>query len=181
MSAPLLHGPTAPLHVELDYKVHLPQVHGGAQGAPQEPAQVARLLLAVELYRLIKTNPEQQRVRFVWDSALADGAERRLNDMQARRYYSHVDPDGRGPNWHLRDLVPAWYDSRGMANSIESLNNNTDLPDDCLASLLNSPPHVDHILGRGWFGGQERIGIVCGPGYADNCWWIWVVLICHEK
>ena len=181
MSTPLLHGPSAPLRVPLDYKVHLPQVHGDAP-APADP-----LLLAVELYRLIKTDPQQQRDRLIWDADLGRCALLRVVQIRDRGAWAggHTDANGRGPNYWLRVWgiqLPDWYDSADDANNVESLRLGPPDPADVRQAFWDSPHHREHVFGYGFFGGQTRIGIGCCEDWGNPPQqWIWSVLICHER
>jgi hypothetical protein len=156
----------------------LPLVGGGGPAATQAPDPVVE---AISLYGLIKNDDRQERARLEWHSDIARVAEDKLHDMQRRHYYNHLDPDGHGPNWWLKraGLLPSGYPQGDGDNSLESLTNNVDHAVHAFTSLRDSPLHRDHIFGRGWFGGQDKIGIACGPGFAPNCWWLWVILITH--
>jgi uncharacterized protein YkwD len=149
---------------------------GGAEALTVDP-----MVEAISLYGRLKNDDRQERARLEWHSGVARVAEDKLHDMQARHYYDHLDPDGHGPNWWLKraGLLPNGYPQGDGDNNVESLQNNADHASDSWADLLGSPMHADHLLGRGWFGGQDKIGVACGPGFAPDCWWLWVILITH--
>jgi uncharacterized protein YkwD len=168
-----LSGPSVPAHV-----LRLPVVYGAG---PVAAATDDTLLMAVELYGLIRADPEQRRALLAWDQRLANVAAARVADMQLRHWYGHIDPDGHGPNWWLLEAgikLPADYERKATANNCESLTNNSDHAADAWAALRSSPPHRAHLLGEGWFGGQHRMGVACGKGYDHDNWYLWVVLTC---
>ena len=173
-----LAGPTIPRRVQLGFQLRLPAIHGDAVA----PAQLDPFLLESELYRLIRSHPEQRRDRLEWDSDLQRVARLRLADMVERQYYRHTDPDGHGPNWWLRYngvTLPNWYDHADDANNVESINNNVDIAADCLASFIGSPHHRDHLLGGSdFYRGQSRIGVGFAWGSAA-VQRVWSILTLH--
>ena len=179
MTSQLDHGPTVPRRVQLGFQLHLPVIHGAA-----EPAQADPFLLESELYRLIRSHPEQQRDRLEWDSDLQRVARLRVADMRDRQYIAHTNPDGDGPNMVLLAngvAIPAWYDHARDANNVESLRLGPDDAADALAAFVASPHHRAHILGENDFWqGQKRIGIGCGPDWnTPTQQWIFVIISLH--
>lgn len=122
--------------------------------------------LEIALFRLIVDHPDQRRDDLRWDIDLHRVARLRVEDMRERAYFSHVNPDGVGPDETLRRngiVVPDWY-GHGLAdNHVESLALNK--PDAAIvfAALLASPAHRAHVLGEGGFETQLRMGIGVGP------------------
>lgn len=173
-----LSGPIAPRRIPLGYRLHLPAIHGAIELAQLDPS-----LLESELYRLIRSHPQQQRERLEWDVDLQTIARRRCENMRRDQYVGHVDPDGHGPNWwvHHYGELPDWYEHDGDVNWIESIRLGPGDAADALAALLFSPRHRDHVLGEGWFGGQWRMGIGCGPTWEEPvpAQFIFCILTCH--
>jgi len=172
-------GPTPPLRIPLRADVTLiPSLHGGGPAATPDP-----ILREVALFQLIANHPDQQRRGLRWDAELQRVARLRCEDMRLRRYINHVNPDGDGPNTILRRngvSVPAWYDTARDANNVESLRLGPDDPADAFAALLASPHHAEHILGRGFFVGQTRMGIGAGVDWDDPPrQWIFCILSIH--
>lgn len=154
--------------------LHLPSPVG-AQGA-ETPDYGA---LAHELAAAIIA---RRKTPLAWDDNLARVARLRCGDMFARAYFAHVNPDGIGPNRFLRDngvRLPAGYDGGKTANNTESLRLGPLDVQDCLAALLGSAGHRAHIMGLGWYSGQVRIGVACGPSW-DFLQSIWCVLTLHK-
>jgi len=189
----LANGPTPPTaapaaqprrYVQSEYAtatVLLPFVGGGGP----EAAAFDAFGLAVELCALIRAHAQQRREHLAWDSTVARIAERRAADMRLRQYIAHVDPDGAGPNWHLRYggvRLPDYYDKSDAGNNVESIRLGPPNAADAMAALIASPAHADHVLGRGFFGGQTHIGVAVVPDWnVPFVQAIFVVLICHVE
>ena len=66
----------------------------------------------------------EPRPALLWNDILASVAQAKCDDMVARNYYGHVDPDGEGINIKMHRagyLLPAGLVSRAHANAFESL------------------------------------------------------------
>lgn len=78
----------------------------------------------------------------------------------------HRDGLGRMSNDRVRAYgyaLPEWYDAG--VNWVESIGVNWEVLEKMVQMLFDSPWHHDHIVGAGWFfGEQTRIGV----GYADD-------------
>lgn len=106
-----------------------------------------------------------------WNDTLARVAEAKAMDMAARRYVSHVDPDGYGLNYMLDKagykLNPKWLASKEM-NYFESISAGAPDGETAIRNLLqdkNVPSlgHRKHLLGLDeWTSSLHDIGI----GYA---------------
>jgi uncharacterized protein YkwD len=153
----------------VSYVQHLPLIKGsGDPSAPtgQDDATDYDLALA----RLIATHAEQSgacRARVLtWHTTLARVARARANDMATRGYFSHTDPDGLGPNAHVRAAgyaLPDWYGQEPAANNVESIGAGYATAADAFAGWLASPAHRTHILGLiDFYCQQTNFGI----GYA---------------
>jgi uncharacterized protein YkwD len=76
------------------------------------------------LAALMAAQAEQERPAFICHAVLAQVARARAEDMARRDYFSHVNPDGFGPNYLVIQAgfpLLSWYDQRPAANNIESL------------------------------------------------------------
>jgi uncharacterized protein YkwD len=124
------------------------------------------------------TDSGQQRTTMNKNDILMRVAQRRANDMIARSYFSHVDPDGYGANHHLREAgfdLHSSYDTGDADNNVESIGTGTNSSATMWSTWMNSPGHKQHILGETqFFEDQTEYGV----GYATNGAgsWRWVVL-----
>ncbi len=139
-----------------------------AQDCPLNPQEQ-------QLADLMRQHPEQKRSAFTCNAILARVARARAEDMAARRYFAHTNPDGFGPNYLVRQagyVLPTWYGTGNTDNYIESAAAGPATAQDAFTGLLADPPHRRHILAEvPFYTTQTDYGI----GYAPNGN-IWVVL-----
>lgn len=121
-----------------------------------------------QLGYLLEHHTEQRRIALVPEPVLMTVAQARVEDMIARQYFSHTDPDGYGPNYHVRATgwpLPDWYGQEPAANNIESIAAGYPMPEDVIRGLSHSPGHWAHLMGLiDFFKEQDSYGI----GYAFN-------------
>ncbi len=105
----------------------------------------------------------QRRKSFVYDARLNRVARARAKDMAQRRYFSHVDPEGYGPNHHVIQSgyqLPISWGAFRKANYIESILGGPSTPEQAVTAFLNSPAHRKHIVGEtSTYETQTRYGI----------------------
>lgn len=125
-------------------------------------------------------DPGQQRTSMQLDPILARVARERAEDLAARNYFSHVNPDGNGPNTLVRAagyVLPAWWGTGVADNYIESIAAGRSLAADTWADWMASTPHRNHILAIDPF---YRNQTSYGVGYAytpnGNYHHYWVIL-----
>lgn len=136
----------------MPYRLYLPQIEKAAPPPDK----------ALEIFRLVRDHPGQQRDRCVWHPVLAKVAKAKASDFATRNYYGHVSPDGYGANFLVRQAgytLPAYYHSARDGNNIESINAGSDEVSKIWQSWLNSPGHRPHILGEGFYRDQTNIGV----------------------
>ena len=101
---------------------------------------------------------------------LTSSARFRAEDLSARNYFSHVDPDGIGPNWHALEsgyALGRQYARDKKANNIESLQAGCRQAGDILSNLVidrgvSSLGHRKHLLSMDDFYAQAReVGVGC--------------------
>ena len=124
---------------------------------------------------LFSTDPEQRRVNIVCDPKLILAAQYRADDMQARHYFAHTDPDGHTPNYWARKFgcyLPDTYPLED--NQVESIALNYPTAEITWQAWKNSPGHRAHVLGTDlFFAKQVRFGI----GYSAGSYGIFYVLV----
>jgi uncharacterized protein YkwD len=142
---------------DLDEFVYLPLV---AKQDCQANANEARIA------ELMRSDPQQQRPSLTCHPILAQVARERAEDMAARRYFAHVNPDGYGPNCLVIQAgypLPAWYAPCPAGNNIESIAGGYSTPDSTWQGWMNSSPHRTHLLGLHPFFAEQ---VEYGVGYA---------------
>jgi hypothetical protein len=133
-----------------------------------------------QIFYCLKTAGGQHRPFVVLDPILCRVARQKAADMANRRYYSHTNPDGHGPNWLVREAgyaLPDYYDQSAGGNNIESINAGRASAGDAWSSWMDSGPHRQHLLGENSFYAAQTsvgVGFVADP---DSEWrYYWVVL-----
>jgi len=165
------------------HRLYLPAAYRDAPGGP-----AAAESPAFRLAKLIVEYPEQCRDVLRWDHTIESAAQMRVQQIHDRAAWhvpgqdsAHVDADGHGPNWWLREwgvTLPDGYGQGDADNNVEALALGKDDPVVILAQFLASPGHRAFLLGEGWYERQTRIG--CG---AVETWepipqqFIWCVLV----
>ena len=141
-----------------------------AQLNPQEQ-QIAALL----------THASGQGRPFVQvDPILSQVARARAADMARRHYFAHVNPDGHGANFLVRQAgytLPAEYDQSLGGNNIESCAAGGDTADVTWSDWMGSAPHKAHLLAQNsFYAAQTSLGV--GYYYDPNSDYqhYWVVL-----
>lgn len=120
----------------------------------------------IQLAQLLEQDSGQQRVSLTCNNTLAQVAHARAADMAAREYFSHVNPDGYGPNYLVEQAgytLPSFYGDEPSANNIESIAAGYTTPELTWQRWLESPSHRSHLLGESSFFADQ---IEYGVGYA---------------
>lgn len=134
-----------------------------------------------ELANLLLGDPNQQHPVLTCQSTLAAVARQRAVDMAQRGYFSHVTPEGYGPNYLVRQagyVLPSYYSTALDANNIESIAAGYATAAATWQQWMGSTPHRTQLLGLdSFFAEQTQYGI----GYASNpnspYLYYWVVII----
>jgi uncharacterized protein YkwD len=119
---------------------------------------------------LMRGHPKQQRKEFKYDARLAGVARAKARDMATRKYFSHINPEGYGSNWHVAKtgyrLPPQWLAFKG-SNQGESLLAGEENVEPGFARWLSSGTHRNHILALNpFYQDQTRYGL--GYHYDPN-------------
>jgi len=116
--------------------------------------------------------------RMVLDPVLTSVARARASDMARRRYFSHTDPDGNGPNFIARSagypLPTTWGNSRG-GNFIESICAGHATAEEAWDSWMHSPSHRTHLLAQSSFYRDQTnfgIGFCYDPSSPFRRYWV---------
>lgn len=131
--------------------------------------------VASQIAKLFLEDPGQQRRNIVCDTKLVQAAQHKAEDMNARHYFSHIDPDGHTPNYWARIYgctLPGNYEVEG--NQIESISLNYPTAQLAWDGWLGSPGHRTHVLGTIPFFREQ---IHYGVGYVNGGWGIMYVIM----
>lgn len=152
-------------------KTYLPQVFGDLI-----PDAIEK-----ELMRLLETHPEQRRVGMKVHPILARVARAKALDMAVRGYEGHVDPDGHGANWLVRQAgyqLPGFYNPDPDGNNVEAMQHgDNDNLSYTWPQWLSSEGHKIHLLGLDkfyWVQTNYGIGHVHMPGSRKGHYYVFV-------
>lgn len=154
-------------------RVALPMALGAQRPTPTpaptpSPTPAGPRAQAQVMAALIAGHPGQRRATMVLDPILQQVAQARAEDMAARHYFDHTNPEGYGPNYLVRQAgypLPSYYLTAPTANNIESLAADSPDAELILQAWLASPGHRVHVLGeQAFFAAQIEYGI----GYATS-------------
>ena len=122
------------------------------------PAQAAVSLNSEEqkLAQLLTGASGQRRDRskMIADERLCQVARARAMDMAKRRYFDHVNPDGNGPNYLVRQAgypLPSHYSTSRSANNVESIGCGYSGANACWDGWMGSSGHKTHLLATSSF------------------------------
>lgn len=134
-----------------------------------------------EVGRMLEQDPGQERDRIVYNPVLARVARQRAQDMAARNYFNHTDPDGLGANTHVTRAgyrLPDNYDRSPAGNNIESIGGGYQSPWEAWQGLVNSKDHRTHLLGlQAFYREQSEYGVGYARAPDSEFEHYWVVLI----
>ena len=123
----------------------------------------------LRLAQLFKTHGGQRRpAPLVCDQRIQNVARSRAQDMAARGYFSHTNPDGLGPNYLVQQTgyqLPSWWGNGLTSNYIESIAAGYTSADAAWQGWMNSPGHRTHLLAENSFYANQ---VVYGIGYATG-------------
>ncbi len=110
------------------------------------------------------TNASGQQRPFVQvDPILSRVARARAMDLAKRHYFAHVNPDGHGPNYLVRQAgytLPAGYDQSAAGNNIESAAAGDPNADEAWSGWMGSSPHKTHLLAlASFYADQTSLGV----------------------
>ncbi len=151
-------------------RAYLPVVLGAAGCSPN--AQEAAIA------GFMRSEPGQRRPSLTCNPILASVARSRATDMAARRYFSHVNPDGIGPNYLVRQAgynLPGGYDGTLEGNNIESIAAGYGTAEEAWQGWMGSEGHRSHLLGLEPFWAEQLeygVGYAYLPGSEYGSYWV---------
>lgn len=141
----------------------------GAQSPVNPPSGADANEFEEQISTLMKQAPRQRRASLTHNPMLARVARERAYDMARRNYFGHVNPDGFGANYLVRQagyLLPTNYGKKKSSNDIETIASGNKTPADVWAAWMGSSGHKKHLLGEAKFYAEQ---VEFGVGYAYVC------------
>lgn len=134
----------------------------------------------LKLAKLLAGDPGQQRDRdrMTLDPILTAVARARAADMAKRRYFSHTDPDGYGPNSMARAggyALPSSWGGGRSGNFIESIGAGHATPAAAWEGWMRSSAHRTHLLARSSFYRDQTnfgVGYYSDPASPFGRYWV---------
>jgi uncharacterized protein YkwD len=122
--------------------------------------------------------PGQRRAFLTYDPILSRVARERAMDMAQRGYFDHINPDGHGANYLVRQagyVLPSSYPADG--NNLESIAAGYPTATAAWSGWMDSPDHKRHLLGEiDFFAAQTSYGIGYYQDSASPYHTYWVVI-----
>jgi hypothetical protein len=140
-------------------------------GMIQQALALDMLPAESHMLQLLESHNDQQRTEFIPNDVLLFAARKKAEDMAAREYFSHQDPDGFGMNYTLAMAgFRHSYSKTRSSNNMESIGvrHQNGLSGESAADIvfnawLGSPGHRTHVLGsQSFFANQTYVAV----GYA---------------
>jgi uncharacterized repeat protein (TIGR02543 family) len=133
-----------------------------------------------QLSGIFASAPGQNRPSLNIDPVLCQVARSRAADMAKRNYFDHVNPDGHGPNYLVRQAgyaLPSWWDTNPKANYIESIAGGYTSPSAAWDAWMNSTPHRTHLLAtNSFYADQTNFGVGFAYDSSSTYQYYWVVI-----
>lgn len=126
----------------------------------------------------MQSDPRQGRATMRCNPILARVARERAQDMGARGYFSHTNPDGEGPNYLVLKAgyeLPSWYPADRTVNNLESIGAGYANPAEVWEAWMKSSKHRMHILAEvSFYASQTEYGIGFAevPGSPFEQYWV---------
>lgn len=122
----------------------------------------------------------RDRSRMHADPILTAVARARAEDMAARRYMAHVNPDGIGPNALVRAAgypLPAFWGRGRSGNFVESISAGCATAEQAWEGWMRSPAHRTHLLASSsFYRDQTNFGVASYSDPSSPLRHYWVVI-----
>jgi hypothetical protein len=133
-----------------------------------------------QLAKLLLTDPAQGRRSPRCSGIMTRVANAKAQDMAARNYAGHTNPEGIGPNLLLRQagfLLPSTYGTARDANNVESWVAGSPAAKEVWRWWMDSPGHRRHLLATDPFYAEQTdygIGYGFNSGSQYQHYWIFL-------
>ncbi len=130
-----------------------------------------------QLANLFTGSADQHRSGMTLDPTLTAVARARAADLCKRNYFSHVNPDGHGPDYMVRQagyILPSWGDST-TDNNVESIGAGYSSASDMWQAWITDSAHATHVLGLDSFFASETsygVGFYHDPNSTYQYYWV---------
>lgn len=131
-----------------------------------------------ELAMRFETAPRQKRRHPRCNPMLTRVARAKALDMATRGYFSHITPEGEGPNRLVRRggyQLPSLYNTGRKANNVEAIAAGYETAAEAWASWVDSRKHRSQVLGLNAFHAAQSdygVGFAEAPGSRYGYYWV---------
>jgi len=159
---------------------YLPLIQSNTESQPLAVDDCALGVQEARLLALVAAEPRQGRTLLRCNPILTRVARARALDLGQRQYFSHVNPDGFGPNYLVRAAgypLPATYGTAPTSNNIESIGAGVGEADLMWNAWLGSTKHSIHLLGLENFYAEQidyGIGFAHVPDSPYQFYWVFI-------
>jgi len=151
-----------------------------AAAVPLNTAGVSVSSQELAIAQSMASSSGQNRPSLKLDPTLCEVARARAKDMASRHYFSHVNPDGHGPNYMVKAAgypLPDWWGNDPQANYIESIAAGYSSPSAAWSAWMDSPPHKTHLLAEdSFYSDQTALGVGYYYSSGSDYQSYWVVI-----
>jgi uncharacterized protein YkwD len=133
-----------------------------------------------KLASMAKVDPNQERPKMNCHPILSQVAHARAKDMAQKGYFSHITPDGYGPNFLVAQAgydLPEWWPDSLSENYIESIAGGYPTAQAAWDAWLHSASHRTHVLGENDFWAEQTnygMGYVYIEGSPYGHYWVFI-------
>ena len=132
------------------------------------------------LASMAKVDANQERPEMNCHPILSQVAHERAKDMAQKGYFSHITPDGYGPNFLVSRAgydLPNWWPDSLSENYIESIAGGYPTAQAAWDAWLHSTSHRTHVLGKNDFWAEQTnygMGYVYVEGSPYGHYWVFI-------
>ena len=146
----------------------------------QGGAQVTLSSQELGIFTRMRDASGQNRPSLTLDPILTRVAREKAADLGRRNYFAHVNPDGHGPNWLVRQAgyrLPAFWGTGAKDNYIESIAAGNASSSSTWDQWMGSSGHRTHLLASSnFYKDQTAVGIGYASVGGSSYQHYWVVL-----
>jgi uncharacterized protein YkwD len=132
---------TVIIFLALSFLFFLPRVK------TEEIRELDPVLIEEEIFKIVNQEREQRDLhKLKYDEELADVARIHSRNMVEQNFFSHGDPENRGPQERVEEYYPEIFGGIGENVGYNHGETEEDVAENLMESWMNSPGHRENIL-----------------------------------
>jgi hypothetical protein len=144
------------------------------------PLSVSAVVLTPQEQAIADKLSASARPFIVIDPILTSVARARAKDLADRHYFSHVNPDGEGPNYLVEKAgykLPDYWGDDKAANYVESIAAGQSTASATWSDWMGSAPHKKHLMAEDdFYAKQTSVGVGYYADPNSEYMYYWVVI-----